>query len=233
MAQERKSPQEKKLKDYSDRVTAGNRRNASARKKEKKDVSRETRSKRDELLAQIKPQISSEDAELVAGELTTTHVQKSASRKGPQKCSAEPFSHVIERQQQRRIESFGRKTRTHPHYDRLARQAIDTLNAIEPERFVEVARRAGKLCSLEYRYKFDGELKADDPIDRALHFLCSVSSRSHEESQALCRNKDLDKAFTTWIERANRILRKDRLAAQRKLEEQQTIKKKLRTPENQ
>jgi len=233
MARERKSPQEKKLRDYSVRVTAGNRRNASARKKEKKSVGRETRSKRDELLAQIKPQISSEDAELIAGELTPTHVQKSASRKGPQICSAEPFSHVIERQQQRRQESFGRKTRTHPRYDQLAREAIETLNAIEEERFVEIARRAGKLCSLEYRYKFEGELKTDDPIDRALHFLCSVSAHSHEESQALCRNRDLDKAFSAWIQRANRILRKDRLTAQRKLEEQQAIKKKLRTSENQ
>jgi hypothetical protein len=230
MARERKSPQEKKLREYCDRVTAGNRRNAEARRKEKKSVGRETRSKGDELLAQVKPQLSAEDAEVIAGELTAAHLRKSVNRKRVLDYGAVPFSQVIEMQRERRRVSFGRKTKAHPHYDQRAKEAIDALNSINEKQFVDVARRAGRLCSPEFRDKFSNELKPDVPIDRALHFLCRLSSRSNEENQALCRNKDLDRAFTAWIQKANRILKKDRLAAQRKLEKQQAVKKKLRTP---
>jgi hypothetical protein len=229
MAHERKSPPEKKLRELNDRVTPGNRRNAEARKREKKNVGRETRSKRDELLAQIKPQLSSEDAEAIAGELTSTHLQKSVNRKRVLKYDAVPFSQVIERQHERRQVSFERKTKAHPHYDRRAQEAIDTLNLIDEKQFVDVARRAGRLCSPEFRYKLSNELKPDVPLDRALLFLVSVSSGSNEENQALYRNKEVDNAFTAWIKRANRILAKDKLVAEKKLQEQQAIKMKRRT----
>jgi len=62
-----KSPQEKKLKEYADRVTPGNRRHAEARKAEKKSLIRENRNKSHELLAEVKLQMSSEDAELLVG----------------------------------------------------------------------------------------------------------------------------------------------------------------------
>jgi len=75
MKSERESPQEKKLRECSDRVTPGNRRNAEARKKEKKKVGHETRSKTDELLAQVKPQLSAEDTEVIAGR---THLNATA-----------------------------------------------------------------------------------------------------------------------------------------------------------
>ncbi len=231
MARERKSPQEKKLREYSDRVTPGNRRHAEARKKEKKNVGRETRSKRDELLSQIKPQISSEDAEVIAGELTTTHLQKSVTRKRALKYSAEPLSRVIEWQQERRRDSFGRRTKAHPLYEKWAKESVETLNSIKGGRFVDVARCAGRLCSPEYRYKFSSELKPEDPIDRALHFLCRVATHSNEENQALCRNKDLDKMITVWIQKANRVLAKDRLAAQKKIDAQKVVKSKSRTSE--
>jgi len=232
MKSERESPQEKKLRECSDRVTPGNRRNAEARKKEKKKVGHETRSKTDELLAQVKPQLSAEDTEVIAGELTSTQLQKSVNRKRVLKYDAVPFSQTIEWQRERRLVSFGRKTKALPHYDRRAKEAIDTLNAINEKQFVDVARRAGKLCTPEFRHTFSNQLKVDDPIDRALHFLWSVSWGSNEDNQALCRNRELGKAFTAWIKRANRILAKDWLAAQKKLQEQQTIKKKRRTSDN-
>ena len=80
MTPERESPQEKKRRDYRERVSGGNRRNAEARKKEKKKVGHETRSKADELLAQIKPQLSSEDTEVAAGELTAAHMRNPTGR---------------------------------------------------------------------------------------------------------------------------------------------------------
>src|SRR5580698_38579 len=120
MAFERESPQEKKRRDYSERVSGGNRRNAEARKKEKKKVGHETRSKADELLAQVKPQLSAEDTEVIAGELTAAHLKKSVSRKGVRKDCAVPLSETLEWQRERRRTSFGRKTSMRPHYDRIA-----------------------------------------------------------------------------------------------------------------
>jgi hypothetical protein len=217
MAPERESPQDKKRREYSERASGGNRRNAEARKKEKRNLGHETRSKSDELLAEIKPQLSAEDTEVIAGELTAAHLRKSVNRKRVRKDGAAPFSEIIEGQSKRRRESFGRKTSMHPHYDRIAVEAVGILSSLEGETMVAAARRAGILCTPENRHKFVDVLSLDHPVDRALDFVRRAISRWSEEHQALCRNKDLDKAFTTWLERANRILKKDRLAAQKKL----------------
>jgi len=155
--------------------------------------------------------MSSEDAELLVGELTAAHPRKSVSRKRPLKSEAAPLSQLIEWQLERRIESFGRKTRSHPLYDQRARESVETLNSINKKSFDQITRRAGKLCSPEYRYKFDVGLKVDDPVDLALQFLRKVSAHSYEENQALCRNKDLDDALSAWIKRANRVLKKTEL----------------------
>lgn len=217
MAFERESPQEKKRRDYSERVSGGNRRNAEARKKEKKKVGHETRSKTDELLAQVKPQLSAKDTEVIAGELTAAHLRKSVSRKGVRKDGAAPLSEILEWQRERRLTSFGRKTSMRPHYDRIATEAVSILSSLEGEQMVVVARRAGILCAPENRHKFVDVLSLSHPIDRALDFVRRAISCFSEERQALCRNKDLDEEFTAWLQRANRILNKDRLAAQRKL----------------
>jgi cell division protein FtsI/penicillin-binding protein 2 len=181
MAQDRESPQEKKKREYGTRVTSGNRRHATARKKEKKNLRSETRSKEDELLSQIKPELSYEDAEVIAGELTSAHLQKSVTRKHPQESSAAPFSQVIEWQSERRKTSFGRKTKSHPLFDARAKEAVETLNSVKGEQFIEVARRAGMLCNPEYESRSNVRLKPDIHIDRALHFLCRVIKCSHEE----------------------------------------------------
>ena len=217
MTSKRESPPEKKHREYSERVSGGNRRNAEARKKEKKKVGHETRSKADELLAQVKPQLSAEDIEVVAGELTAAHLRKSVSRKGVRKDGAAPFSQILELQHVRRRESFGRKTSMHPHYDRIAAEAVSILSSLEGEQMVAAARHASYLCTPENRHKYVDTLSLSNPVDRALDFVRRAISRGSNEHQALCRNKDLDKAFDAWLLRANRILKKDRLAAQRKL----------------
>jgi hypothetical protein len=217
MTPERKSPEEKKRREYSERVSGGNRRNAEARKKEKKKVGNETRSKEDELLAQVKPQLSAEDVEVTAGELTAAHLRKSVNRKGVRKDGAAPLSEILEWQRERRRESFGRKTSMHPHYNRIAAEAVGVLRSLEGEQMVAATRRAAILCAPENRHQFVDLLSLSNPVDRALDFVRRAISRWSDEHQALCRNKDLDKAFTAWLQRANRILKKDSLAAQRKL----------------
>jgi hypothetical protein len=199
MARQRETPQEKKLREYSERVSGGNRRNAEARKKEKLEVSHETRNKANELLAQIKPQISHEDAEVVAGELTSTHLQKSVSRRRVRKDGAAPLRQVIEWHLEKRIYYLGRKrkiTRPNPKYDKWAREAVETLTSIPKEIFADVARRAGQLCSPEHRYQYQDESFPTDPLDRALCFLQRLSGGSTDENQALGRNKEVNASLT-------------------------------------
>jgi len=230
MKLERESPREKKSREYAERVTPGNRRHAEARKDEKTRLKRETRSKSTELLGVVKPQVSLDDVEILAGELTATHMRKSVNPKRPRKSTAVPFSQVIEWQLERREESFGRKRKKNrPKYDKLASETVETLNSIPKERFADVARRAGKGCSPENRHKYENELLLVDPLDRALYFLRRVSAHSIDETQALCRNKKLDQSLSGWIARANRVLAKDRLADQKKLEQQKAAKKKIRS----
>lgn len=232
MSSAQKSPHEKKQREYAARVTPGNRRHADARKDGKKALIREARSKSNELLADVKPQMSSADTELLLGELTAAHLRKSVSRKRPLKYEAAPLSQVIEWQSERRVESFGRKTRSHTLYDQRARESVETLNSISKKNFNQIARRAGKLCSPEYRYKFDVGLNPDDPVERALQFLRRISAGSNEENRALCRNKDVDIALLAWIKKANRVLKKDSTAEKVKVETQKVLKKELRKSAN-
>jgi hypothetical protein len=229
MARERKSPQEKKLREYGDRVTPGNRRNAEARKKEKRGVGREIRNKTENLLAQVKPELPSQEAENLTEEITAGRVRKSVIRKRVLKYNAAPFSKVVEWQRERRVGSFQRKKRSYPHYDRIAREAVGTLNAIDNNQFAEIARRAGILCSPENCYKYARPQDLKDPIARALEFVRRATTCYSHEHQALCRNDDLKHEFRLWLDKADRILRKDQMAREKKAAEQRAIQQKLKT----
>ena len=95
----------------------------------------------------------------------------------------------------------------------------------------QTARRAGILCQPQNLYSYETRtvLQTPDPVDQALRFLYQVASHSVEERNALCRNKDLKSAFDAWIDKANKILTKDRQAAQNKVTEQRILKQKLRS----
>ena len=229
MTDERKSPQKKKDLEYSkDHFTFSEYPHAFRRnwKRKKARVNRQYRRKSDELLAQTKPGISANEAELIAGDLTAAHLQKSVLRERLRKSGTVTVGEKIKLKLERRRALIGRNTKKHAHYDELAREAVRVLNSLDGRQILELCMRARQL---------GGDLKelrrvarSFNPIDRAVNFLWHISFGSVPEQEALRRNQELCEAYNALMERASRIIAQKKRATEEKVEEQHILKMKLR-----
>ena len=68
----------------------------------------------------------------------------------------------------------------------------------------------------------------DDPIDQALSFLYAVSLGSSRELGALRRNPALNRALGSWIQKANGIMAKEQRKQERKRNEKETARQRLK-----
>ena len=229
MTDERKSPQKKKDLEYSkDHFTFSEYPHAFRRnwKRKKARVNRQYRRKSDELLAQTKPGISANESELIAGDLTAAHLQKSVLRVRLRKSGTVTVGEKIKLKLERRRALIGRNTKKHAHYDELAREAVRVLNSLDGRQILELCMRARQL---------GGDLKelrrvarSFNPIDRAVNFLWHLSLGSAPEQEALRRNQMLCEAYNALMERASRIIAQKKRATEEKVEEQHILKMKLR-----
>jgi len=69
---------------------------------------------------------------------------------------------------------------------------------------------------------------SNDPVDEALQFLYRLTSGSAFENDVLRRNSELGKALDTWMAKARRILERDKRAEQKKLDQKQAAREKLK-----
>ena len=231
MARERKSPQQKKQLEYTkDHFTFGwhsSRMFPTTWKRKKTRANREYRRKSEELLAQTRPGIAVDDVELLADDLTAARFQKSVIRKRLHKTGTVTVGEKVKRKLERREATAGRKVQRHQHYRLAATSAISTLGSLDSEKLVGVVRRADLLCAARNADELKRVLQSNDPIDRALHFLYRISSGSAFEIDALRRNPELDEALGIWMEKAKRILRRDKRAVETKLDQKQMARKRL------
>ena len=231
MVRERKSPQQKKQLEYTkDHFTFGwysSRMFPTTWKRKKARANREYRRKSEKLLTQAKPGIAVDDVELLADDLTAARFQKSIIRKRLHKTGTVTVSEKVKRKLQRREESAGRKVLRRQHDDNVATSAVTALRALGGEELVSVVRRADLLCGERSVSELNRVMQSKNPIDHALHFLYRVSWGSALEIDALRRNQELDKALGIWMEKAKRILRRDKRAVETKLRQKQTARKKL------
>ena len=167
--------------------------------------------------------------ELLGDDLTAARFQKSVIRKRLHKTSTVTLGEKVNRKLERREQSAGRKVQRRQHDDRMAISAISTLCSLDGEELLVVVRRAGLLCGEKNAGELNRVAGANDPINRALHFLYRIVRGSQFEIDALRRNEELDRALGIWMEKADRILRRDKRALERKVDEKQTIRKKLRS----
>ncbi len=198
-------------------------------KRKKTRANREYRRKSEELLTQAKPGLAVDDVELIGDDLTAARFQKSAIRKPLHKTGTVAVGEKVKRKLDRREESVGRRVQSHQHSDHAATLAIITLASLDGEKLVSVVRRADLLCGARNADELKRVQQSNDPIDRALHFLYRLGWGSAPEFSALRRNQELDKALGNWMEKANRILARDKRAAKRKLDQKQTVRKKLKS----
>ena len=201
-------------------------------KRKKARANREYRRKSEKLLTQAKPGIAVDDVELLADDLTAARFQKSVIRKRLHKMGTVTVGEKVKRKLERRKESVGRKVQSHQHYDNAATLAISTLASLDGEKLVGVVRRADLLCGRRNADELKRVQQSNDPIDRALCFLYRLGWGSAHEFDVLRRNQGLDKALGSWMEKANRILRRDKRAVETKLDEKQRARKKLTASRN-
>ena len=232
MSKDRKSPRQKKELEYAKDHFAGGF-NSSAHglakgwRRKKARVNREYRRKSDELLAPLKPGLEALDVEVISDELTPAHLQKSVTRKRLHKIGVITMGERVKKRLQRRAEAVGRNVQQHQHFDHAAAEAVSTLNHLSGEELVRVVNRAELL-----RKRNGDELKrvrnSSAPIDQALNFLYAVSVGSARELDALRRNPALNRALGSWIQKANRIMAKEQRKQERKRNEKETARQRLK-----
>jgi hypothetical protein len=235
---DRKSPQKKKQLEYTkDHFTFGwhsSRAFPKTWKRKKTFANREYRRKADQLVAQTKPGIQTEGTETITDSLTAARVRRKAVMHDVlHKTGTVTVGEKVKRKQEKREALAGRRVQRRKQSDEEAASAIVTLCSLNGNRLVEVVRRAGVLlCRPRNVGEWTRVVRSSDDIDRALNFLYQLTLGSSLARDAVCRNPELDKELTIWIEKANRILHRDRGAAEGKLGQMQATKKKLRATRN-
>lgn len=237
VAKDQKSPQQKKQLEYTkDHFTFGrhsSRAFPETWKRKKTHANREYRRKTEQLLAQAKPGTEAEDAELITDDLTARRLRKkSVVRTVLHKTSTVTVGEKVKQKLEKRNKLVGRRVQSRKKADDEAASAVATLRSLDGDRLADVARRAHLLCSSGDVTEWTRVARSSDAVDRALKFLYQLTSgRSSgplSPRDALCNNPALHKELMIWIEKANRVLRRDRRAAERKLAEKQVTKKKLK-----
>jgi len=228
MAKERKSPQQKKELEYTrNHFTFGwvsSRNFPQTWKRKKARVNRNYRHKSEEILAQAKPGIASDDVESIADDLTAARFQKSISRKRLRKVGTVTVGEKIKRKLEQREDVIGWHLQRDRRYDRSAFSVVQTLTALQGEQLVEFVKRAGLLCNAGNPAALKKLLPCKDQFDRALYFLYLLASGSFLERDAVHRNPQLSKAFERWIEKANRILTKSQRAEEVKRRQKENVR---------
>jgi len=232
MAKERKSPQEKKELEYTrDHFTGGwhsSRMFPRTWRRKKARANRQYRRRSEELLAPAKPGMAADDMDSIAEDLTAARFQKSVGRKRLHKVGTVTVGEKVKRKLERREEAIGRNVRRHAQYDRAAAEAVGTLSSLGDENLVSVVHRADLLCSRRNADELKRVLQSEARVDRALHFLYLISAGSAFEADALRRNPELDKSLSAWLGKARRILAKGVRKEQRRRDEKEAVRKKLK-----
>jgi hypothetical protein len=232
MSKERKSPRQKKVLEYTRDHFAGGFDSSShgfakGWRRKKARVNRERRRKSDELLAPVKPGLKADDVEIISEELTTARFQNSVTRERLNKIGVITMGERVKERLERRADRVGIDTQQRQHYDRVTSDAVRTLNQLSGGQLIAVVNRA-ELVRKGNRIELDRIRKSGDPVDQALNFLYAVSMGSGRELDALRRNPEMNRDLGLWIQKANRIMERDQRKQQRKLNEKEAARQKMK-----
>jgi hypothetical protein len=238
MAKERKPPQEKKQLEYTrDHFTFAEHAHAFRKQWPQKKVlaNRKSRRRADEFLAQTKLGISGEEAEQTTADLSVTQVKKLALRQSLRKSGIVTVGEKVRLKLEQRRERTGRRANAHRKYEAIVKEALETLHSLEGDALIDTVRRANQLILKPDRHALLRLMESENPLDRAIHFYCDVCFDNGYLTgngyliDSIRRNPTLYRQFWLWVEKAERILRKDRRSAQRKLNQKITIEKRVKT----
>jgi hypothetical protein len=108
-----------------------------------------------------------------------------------------------------------------------AAEAVRTLNRLIGEKLIAAVNRA-ELMRNRSGVELERIRHSSDPVDRALNFLYAVSAGSGRELDALRRNPAVNRDLGLWIRKANRIIARHQHKQQRKLQEEEAARQKMK-----
>jgi hypothetical protein len=231
MGKESKSPQEKKLLEYSkNHFTFSESPHAFPRqwRRKKTHANRQYRRKSEKLLEPAKPQMSAKDAEAIVGDLTIGHLKNSITRKRLRKNSPVSVGEKVRIKLEKREEMTGRRVNSHRKYDVLVAEAVGTLISLERDSLTKFVRRASKFLQGGDPVEWNRLSQSEQPLDRALYLLERLERGDGPFYDALRRAKPICQTFQQWCKEANRILMKDTRAAVKKAQEKGAFGKNLK-----
>ncbi|HWB33520.1 MAG TPA: hypothetical protein VG714_10120 [Acidobacteriaceae bacterium] len=228
MPRTKKSPQEKKQLAYDrDHYSSGE--SDKARRswgRKKANANRQYRRKSDELFAEIKPGMDASNASEIAEELTVAHVQKSLTRKRLQKWSAVTLRETVSRSLTHREERAGRRARSKQRkYDAVS-SALDVMTSLRAEELTKFVRRYALISRGSDPIGYQKMAGSKKELDRALCFLYEWQFRGVHRD-VICANKKMKETLAHWAVKANRILARDRRAAETKQAEKESTGRKV------
>jgi hypothetical protein len=209
MSKERKSPPEKKQLEYTrDHFTFAEYPHAFRKQwpLKKALVNRKFRRKSDELLAQAKCGMSSDEAERASRDVTSAQINKSVTRQRLIKSGTVTVGERVERKLQKRKEAAGRRVKSRRKYDELLQKALDVLGALEGEQLTDCVRRYAALTRGGDPVEWFRLQRSTDPVDRALSFLNGLARGDANFHDALQSNEILCQAFQAWRKTADRMI---------------------------
>ena len=226
-----KSPQEKKeLALKRDRITFS-KSVPGFRKtwpKKKALANREYRRKSDELLTKTKTGDSAEDAEIKVGDVTTTHLKKSISRKRLVKWGPVSLGEAIKLKLEKREETVGRRANKKHRVDSQVASVLSTLEDLDSDalkafliKLDAVLRGGDTLKSFQLS-------QSPDPLVQAIFFVKQIARGNAIYCDSLERNREFCVRYRAWRQKAVRVMEKMRRPAQRKLEEKAVHQKKVK-----
>jgi len=133
----------------------------------------------------------------------------------------------MKRRLEGRGETAGRRVEEHQRYDRVAAEAVRTLNRLSGQGVIDVVNRA-ELVRKRNGIELNRIRKSGDPVDQALNFLHAVSIGSSRELDALRRNPEVNRNLGLWIRKANRVIARGQRKQERKLNEKEAAWPKIK-----
>lgn len=197
--------------------------------KKKSRLNRLYRRKGGELLAKAKPEISPDDAELLIGDVTSSHLQNSVSAKRLKKTGTVTVGEKIRIKLEKRARGVGRRINQTQHYDSIIKSAVNTLLALDGKELSDVVERISRAIQGGDPIEWTRLYHSTNALDRAVFFVIEISHGNGFYVDALRRNEQLCESFQLWEKKASRILAKQRRPAKRKLEQRTATEKRIKT----
>lgn len=197
--------------------------------RKKARTNRDYRRKTEEILSQAKRAITSEDSEIVAGELTAAHIKQSVSRKRLRKSGKVSLAERISITQANRKRSIGKNVEKNRRLGNTVTAAVTTLGSLAGQQLEDTVIRIASLLQGGDPTEWHRLSRSRDPLDQAVYFVEQVEKwGDFNLINALRNDENARQAYAEWMRKAARMLKRLSRSRERKFEQKSAIEEKLK-----